>query len=47
MENGDTVWADVNKGDLEKLEPIQLDGARVVIGATARCSTSLLIEGVG
>jgi len=34
-------------GNIGDLESIQLDAARVVTGATARCSTSLLIEDVG
>jgi len=46
IEYGDIVWTGGNIGDLEKLESIQLDAARVVTGVTARCSTSLLIEDV-
>jgi hypothetical protein len=47
MEYGDVVWAGGNIGDLEKLESIQIDAARVITGATARCSTSLLFKDVG
>ena len=47
MEDGDIVWAGGNIGDLEKLVSIQVDAAWVVTGATARCSTNLLIGDVG
>ena len=47
MENGDTGWAGGNIGDLERLESTQLDAARAVTSATARFSTSPLIEDVG
>ena len=42
MEYGDVIWAGGNQTDLERLDMIQKDAARVVTGATARCSTELL-----
>jgi hypothetical protein len=47
MEYADIVWAGGNVTDLDKLEMVQKDAARVVTGATARCSTSLLMDDTG
>jgi hypothetical protein len=47
MEYADIVWAGGNVTDLDKLEMVQKDAARVVTGATARCSTSLLMDDIG
>ena len=47
MEYADVVWSGGNSTDLDKLEMIQRDAARVVTGATARCSTLLLMDEIG
>ncbi len=47
MEYGDIVWAGGNITDLNKLEMVQKSAARIVTGATARCSTDRLMEDVG
>lgn len=47
MEYADIVWAGGNDTDLAKLEMVQKDAARVVTGATARCSTTLLMDDIG
>ena len=39
MEYAGVVWSGGNSTDLDKLEIIQRDAARVVTGATACCST--------
>ena len=41
------VWSGVNSTDLDKLEMIQRDAAGVVTGATARCSTILIMDEIG
>ena len=46
MEYGDVIWAGGNIGDLDKLDMAQKNAARVVMGATARCDTSTLINDV-
>jgi hypothetical protein len=46
MEYGDAIWAGGNQTDLDRLEMVQKDAARVVTGATARCSTALLMKDV-
>ncbi len=46
MEYGDIVWAGGNITDLNKLEMVQKSAARIVTGATARCSTDRLMEDV-
>ena len=47
MEYANVVWSGGNSTDLDKLEMIQRDAARVVTGATARCSTILLMDEIG
>ena len=47
IEYADIVLAGVNVTDLDKLEMVQKDAARVVTGATARCSTTLLMDDTG
>lgn len=47
MEYADVVWAGGNHADLDKLDMVQKDAARVITGATARCSTHPLMEDVG
>ena len=44
MEYAGVVWAGCNVTDLDRLEMTQKDAARVVTGATARCSTTLLMD---
>ena len=46
MEYGDVIWAGGNQTDLDGLDMVQKDAARVVTGATARCSTTLLMNDV-
>ena len=46
MEYGDVVWDGGFATDLERLEKIQKDAARVVTGATARCNSELLMRDV-
>ena len=47
MEYANAVWSGGNSTDLDKLEVIQRDAARVVTGAIARCSTILLMDEIG
>ena len=47
MEYANVVWSGGNSTDLDKLELIQRDAARVVTGATTRCSTILLMDEIG
>ena len=47
MEYANVVWSGGNSTDLDKLEMIQRDAARVVTGATACCSTILLMDEIG
>ena len=47
MEYAGLVWAGGNITDLDRLEMVQKDAARVVTGATARCSTTLLMGDTG
>ena len=46
MEYGDAIWAGGNQTDLDRLEMVQKDAARVVTGATTRCITALLMKDV-
>ena len=46
MEYGDVIWAGGNQTDLDGLDMVQKDAARVVTGATARCCTTLLMNDV-
>jgi len=46
MEYRDAIWAGGDQPDLDRLEMVQKDAARVVTGATARCSTVLLMKDV-
>ena len=46
MEYGDVIWAGGNQSDLDGLDMVQKDAARVVTGATARRSTTLLMNDV-
>ena len=46
MEYADVLWAGATQSDLAKLDRIQLEAARVVTGATARCNTSALLNDV-
>ena len=47
LEYADSVWAGGNLRDLDLLEKLQLDAARVVTGATARCNNRRLLEDLG
>ena len=49
MEYGDVVWdkPKVNDHTFDKLESLQLKAARIVTGATERCSTDRLYEETG
>jgi hypothetical protein len=39
LEYGDIIWDNCSKELLNLLEKVQLNAARIVVGATARCST--------
>ena len=47
IEYADVIWAGSYEKDLEKLDSIHHKGARIVSGATERCSTNRLMEEVG